>query len=306
MATASLRVSLILCVGALLIVTGCEVTRRDTNTYVREGINAIDRNTRAQLAVATANPDLAPAVLSAASDDFESRIAQTQQRLSVIEKQIAEQQAQFRALVTGLVSMGAKIGLSFIPGGSLATDAINAITALLDNQRTIAQQDTTIQVKEVDAKVDLIGQRLRHAEDTIQKVGGLQAEYLSMSESQRQELADQIRDATNKSAELRLELMNTFQSELEQELARVDLADEDRATLEKLQREIESGDFSLQERLALLVAGGVPGTVAVRAWVKTSQPSRAAGEVKDHEARILSLESRVNDLIDRRSETKKL
>lgn len=179
-----------------------------------------------------------------------------------------------------------------VPGGDAVITIVSSLTGIFEQQQTLA-------TARVEAKMQPLQELLdkrpweAQANEVAARLTQMDHQYAMMKEIQRRELAEQIREQLQPNAKLQEDFFNNFRAEIKQALASGALDTETRQQLADLETKLDRGGLSMEEIIALLVAGGVPGAVALRAWAKTTQPSRAADDVKDHERRLSMLEGEV-------------
>lgn len=110
--------------GSFVLALGaCSTTRKDAHEYVDQGVQAVDRTSRTQIAIAQADPDLDQAVLATYAGQFETDAAASAAQLAAVRKRIEEQESQLRAVVEALASSA----LEILPGGRGLTELAGAV-----------------------------------------------------------------------------------------------------------------------------------------------------------------------------------
>ncbi|MHC4143535.1 MAG: hypothetical protein ACYSUD_02025 [Planctomycetota bacterium] len=132
--------------SAVLALSGCAFTSPEqTHGYATQGIDAIDRNTQANLNIAQANPALDPVKVAEAGKSFEDQRESYREAFEQLRKQIEEERLQREALVSALAS----IAIEAIPAGSSALQVAKAVGFKIDTAADKAIEAADAKTEEV-------------------------------------------------------------------------------------------------------------------------------------------------------------
>jgi hypothetical protein len=132
--------------SAVLALSGCAFTSPEqTHGYATQGIDAIDRNTQANLNIAQANPALDPVKVAEAGKSFEDQRESYREAFEQLRKQIEEERLQREALVSALAS----IAIEAIPAGSSALQVAKAVGFKIDTAADKAIEAANAKTEEV-------------------------------------------------------------------------------------------------------------------------------------------------------------
>jgi len=259
--------------AAVILLSGCAFTSPEqTHGYATQGIDAIDRNTEANLNIARANPALDPVKVAEAGETFEDQKESYRKAFEQIRKQIEEEKQQREAIVTALGS----IAIEALPAGSSAIQVAKAIGFKIDtaaDKKIEAASEKTKEVematnenkKEIDALTATTGGIARDMGDFGKKLDKMD---VKIEELQKGKItSDQDLVLAKKTLEsldpaIQYKLRNVPEN-LVAELTK--LKGDDTAFNDKLQRELQFTNtqmeslkgLSTEEILALLTAAGV-------------------------------------------------
>jgi len=139
----------VMCIVCLagFVVSGCAFTPpKRTHAYVTQGVEAIDRNTEANLGIANADPSLDPIKIAMAAETFGEARKSFRAAFDQIRIDIEREEQQRRAILEALASLA----IEAIPAGSSALNVAKALGSRIDDaagDSLKAANDKTAEVK---------------------------------------------------------------------------------------------------------------------------------------------------------------
>ncbi|TKJ38903.1 MAG: hypothetical protein CEE38_04190 [Planctomycetes bacterium B3_Pla] len=290
--------------SAVLALSGCAFTSPEqTHGYATQGIDAIDRNTQANLNIAQANPDLDPVKVAEAGKSFEDQRESYREAFEQIRKQIEEERLQREAIVSALAS----IAIEAIPAGSSALQVAKAVGFKIDTAADKAIEAANAKTEEVkttanDNKKEIV--TLTGATEGIARdIGGFKEELDKMEEDIGVLKKDKI--TTDIDFALAKKTLESLDPAMQEKLSNVPenviveltkLKADEAAFRERLQRELQFTNeemkalegMSTEKIMALVLAatgavgaGGLTGRAVAR-----HGPSRGAKKLEELEKAI--------------------
>ncbi len=280
-----------------VLIAGCQVTPRQTSQHVQEGIQSQDRQTKAILDVASADPTLDQSKIAAARADFEGQVEAVNRRFGELMSRIEAQEQALDNLANGLANL---VG-DFIPGVTWVARTVRAFAAL---QKEVADEQGDL-TRRIDTEIDdlriktlataaELEKRIEELEferkvqkelatsrgGTIdQRISALDAHIRRMPVSDREQLEKQVLSTLRAEAlsdkGFTDQLNAQIRTQAREALENADLTPAQRESLERL----AAGDtsLSLEEAVGILGAGGI-GVVGL---LRTFGKSRSQEEIDE-------------------------
>lgn len=303
------KLIIILICAAAILLSGCAFTSPEqTHGYATQGIDAIDRNTEANLNIARANPTLDPVKVAEAGKTFEDQRESYREAFEQIRKQIEEEKQQREAIVTALGS----IAIEALPAGSSALQVAKAIGLKIDTAADKKIEAANEKTKEVETTANdnkKVIAALSVTTDGIVKDTKILESRMASIETSTEELLEE-KSAVRTDFAVAKEKFNSLSTSMQEKLSQVPesviqdltkLKADDEAFRDKLQRELQITDaqmeslkgLSTEEILGLLAAAGA-ATGAGGALAKTGK-SRGAGEIDALRRELAKVEGRLDN-----------
>ncbi len=284
--------------SAVLALSGCAFTSPEqTHGYATQGIDAIDRNTQANLNIAQANPALDPVKVAEAGKTFEDQRESYREAFEQIRKQIEEEKRQREAIVSALAS----IAIEAIPAGSSALQVAKAVGFKIDTAADKAIEAANAKTEEVEVTANDNKEEIATLAGTTDEITKDIGDFGEKLDKIEVEIGDLKKDKITNDIDLALakKTLESLDPATQEKLSNVPenviveltkLKADDAAFREQFQRELQLTNEQMESMkglttdklIALLVAagaatgvGGLTGKFTGKA-AATSGPSRGA------------------------------
>jgi hypothetical protein len=142
-----LVICIVFCAGVFL--TGC-ASKEQTREYARMGVNALDKGTEVQLAIAQANPALDQVKLARTAVDFGEYREHVSAEFELLRKEIEEEKRRREEFFTTVLEIAA----SAAPGGSTGIRVAQAIFSAIGKSGREVEAVAAAETREVRREIE--------------------------------------------------------------------------------------------------------------------------------------------------------